>query len=273
MQNVILKQDMHRQKAASLTVEASLVLPFFVFAVLFFLYFFQFLYLQDSVQTAITEAGKFLSRYEKVSEELKLSEGVKELLLKQRFYEYLDKETINKTCITGGIYGIFVSMEEENPDSEIKITARYQIGFPIPFFGEKKSLVIQKVKTRAFVGLPIKKTLGRVDRDEHESDELQEQVYVTENGTVYHLSESCTHLKLSISAITSGQIKYARNENGGRYKACEKCVGNRQAEGTVYIAREGDRYHNSLGCSGLKRMVYTVLYTEVLGKRRCSRCG
>ena len=96
---------------------------------------------------------------------------------------------------------------------------------------------------------------------------------IAENGSVYHLSERCTHLKLSISAIASGQIRTARNENGGRYKACEKCVGNSQAEDTVYIAREGDHYHNSLGCSGLKRVVNEVPYTEVLGKRRCSRCG
>ena len=47
MQNVIVKQGMQKQKKASLTVEASLVLPMFIFAVLFFLYFFQFLYLQD----------------------------------------------------------------------------------------------------------------------------------------------------------------------------------------------------------------------------------
>ena len=274
MRNVTLKYDMRKSKEASLTVEASLVLPVFIFAILFFLYFFQFLYLQDSVQSAITEAGKFLSRYEKAGEELELSEGVKQLLLKQRFYEYLDKESINKTCISGGIYGILVSMAEgNNTDSEIEITARYQIRFPVPFFGEKKSLVVQRVKTRGFVGLPVKKTLGSGGEEGSSSDELQKHVYVTESGTVYHLSENCTHLKLSISAISSGQIKSARNENGGRYKACEKCVENNLAEETVYIAKEGDRYHNSLGCSGLKRSVHTVLYSEVSGKRKCSRCG
>ena len=87
MKNVILKQDMYKQKEASLTVEASLVLPVFVFSVLFFLYFFQFLYLQDSVQSAMTEAGKFLSRYEKAGEESEVSWGMKQLLLKQRFYQ------------------------------------------------------------------------------------------------------------------------------------------------------------------------------------------
>ena len=273
MQNVILKQDIHKQKEASLTVEASLVLPIFVFAVLFFLYFFQFLYLQDSVQSALTEAGKFLSRYEKVSEELELSEGVKQVLVSQRFYQYFDKESINKNCISGGIYGILVSMTEEKyPNSEMEIAARYQVGFPIPFFGEKKSLVIQRVKTRAFIGLPIKKTLGK-EGEEGDRNGLQKHVYMTESGTVYHLSGDCTHLKLSISSISSGQIRTARNENGGRYKAYEKCVGNSQAEGTVYISREGNHYHNSLGCSGLKRVVNEVPYIEALGKRRCSRCG
>lgn len=273
MQNVIMKQDMHKQKKASLTVEASLVLPMFIFAVLFFLYFFQFLYLQDSVQSAMTEAGRFLSRYEKVSGELGLSEGMKQILLNQRFHQYLDKESINKNCISGGVYGILVNLtEENNANAEMEITARYQVGFPIPFFGEKKSLVIQRVKTRAFIGLPIKKTLGK-EGAEGDGNGLQKWVYITENGMVYHLSENCTHLKLSISSISSEQIKNARNESGGKYKACEKCVKKNQPEGTVYIAREGDRYHNSLGCSGLKRVVNEVPYTAVLGKRRCSRCG
>ncbi len=268
-----LSNMVKKQKEASLTVEASLGLPVFVFAVMFFLYFFQFLYLMDSVQSGITETGKFLSRYEGVMGKSELSEVTKQFLVRQKFYEYLDKENICTECITGGIYGITVTLSEsvENK-SEIEITAIYQIRFPIPFFGEKKSLVMQKVKTRAFVGQVMKCYQEQEENGNREEAKEKEMVYVAENGSVYHLSENCSHLKLSISIISARQIEDARNQSGSRYKACEKCVGGNKAEEVVYIAKDGERYHNLLSCSGLKRTIYFVPYSEVEGKRKCSRC-
>ena len=274
MENVTIKGVMQKPKEASLTVEASLVVPVFLFAVIFFLYFFQFLSVMDSVQSGITEAGRFISRYAPVAEEGTLSETFKIILLKQKFYEYLDEGSINANCIVGGVYGITVTLTGEKEDSnELQIMAAYSFRFPIPFFGEKTSLVTQKVKTRTFVGQEMKKNRGQ-KKEVDENSELDDLlVYVTEHGSVYHTSESCTHLQFSISEITISQIKSARNHNGGKYKACEKCVKNKNMEESVYITNDGEHYHNSLSCSGLKRTVYAVPYLEVIGKRKCSRCG
>ncbi len=95
-------------------------------------------------------------------------------------------------------------------------------------------------------------------------------VYVAENGNVYHLSRSCTHLDFKIRPADSKNIDNERNNGGGKYKRCEKCGG---GSGTVFITDEGDRYHASLSCSGLKRTVYEIPLSQVGDKRLCSRCA
>lgn len=100
-----------------------------------------------------------------------------------------------------------------------------------------------------------------------------EYVYVTETGTVYHTSSSCTHIDLSITSVSMQAAEGMRNESGGKYHACEKCVKDSSMSGNVYITKYGDRYHNSLSCSGLKRTVKMVNIDSVSDLRECSKCG
>ena len=44
-----------------------------------------------------------------------------------------------------------------------------------------------------------------------------EMVYVTEYESVYHTSESCTHLDLSVHRGIKTQVEQKRNEYGGKY--------------------------------------------------------
>ena len=103
--------------------------------------------------------------------------------------------------------------------------------------------------------------------------ETKQMVYVTETGTVYHLSRSCTHLDLAISPVTSEQLSASRNASGGNYRVCELCGMSAASQGTYYITKEGDRYHSSLSCSGLKRTVYEIPISQVGDRRPCSRCS
>ncbi len=106
-----------------------------------------------------------------------------------------------------------------------------------------------------------------------EETEREELVYVTEHESVYHTSSSCTHLSLSVHAVGGGEVDHLRNEDGSRYHACEKCVGSGGHNGTVYITREGDCYHNNAQCSGLTRSVRLVKKTAVDSLPLCSRCA
>lgn len=105
-----------------------------------------------------------------------------------------------------------------------------------------------------------------------EETEQEELVYVTEYESVYHTSSECTHLSLSVQAVSGSRAGQLRNQDGKTYHACEKCVGSGGKNGTVYVTREGTCYHNDAQCSGLTRSVRLVKKSEVDGLHICSRC-
>ena len=103
--------------------------------------------------------------------------------------------------------------------------------------------------------------------------ETEEMVYVTDYESVYHTSSSCTHLALTVQAVSGSAAGRKRNVYGKRYHACDKCVGSGGKNTVVYITNEGDCYHNSAECSGLKRTTHLVRRSEAEGLPLCSRCS
>ena len=103
-----------------------------------------------------------------------------------------------------------------------------------------------------------------------ELDSGETYVYVTPEGSVYHLYADCTHLDLSIQKVSMIKAKNAKNQFGQRYTECEIC---NETTGTmVYITSEGNRYHSGRECSGLKRTVRQVPLGTVENRRCCIRC-
>ncbi len=110
------------------------------------------------------------------------------------------------------------------------------------------------------------------DEKEAASDTDERYVYVTENGSVYHTSSTCTHIELSTRSVWIYEVPGMRNTDGSKYKPCEKCC--RHGSGSmVYITDDGDRYHSSFDCPGLKRTVRLVPESSVEGKCECERCA
>jgi hypothetical protein len=106
-----------------------------------------------------------------------------------------------------------------------------------------------------------------------ESDEDEEVlVFITENGTVYHKSASCRHLKLDVRSIAFESLKTLRNSDGKIYYPCEYC-GSGIAGGNVFITDYGTRYHSVVTCPALKRKIYTIPISQVGGRGPCSSCG
>lgn len=240
-------------RRASLTVEAAFVLPVFLFAMLVFLYFMRLLQGYDKIQEGLTLTVRAASQY-----------GILE---KERFYEYLEENGGSFRYIQGGKRGISLKKSCILPVTEkILVTAEYKVVFPVPFFENAGIVIHQKAESRVFSGVQEWR-----QKKDGAADEFL--VYITEYGSVYHLHESCSYLNPSIRMVWGEEVFKERNKKGGKYQPCEACMkGETVSERSLYITEEGDCFHSSPGCRGLKRNIYAVPYSKVGGLGCCSKC-
>ena len=105
-------------------------------------------------------------------------------------------------------------------------------------------------------------------------DEDAEIVYITETGTVYHLSRDCTYLNPSIREISFRDLDGVRNSGGHKYSLCDSCCKTVEQYGQGYITTWGDAFHSRLDCSGLKRTIREekLQEAEEQGYHACSKC-
>lgn len=261
---------------ALLTVEAAVVLPFFVCFLVFVLYFFRVLQVQAGVEQALQYAGRRTAaeysmqaamhtkkdEFVKETEEKSDESGFGLLKAKLFFTAQLKKQNCPTQYISHGIAGISL-LQSDFSGNYVELKAIYRMKLSIALLGEIQYRIVQESKCRKWTGY-------QPGQDMQEEDAW---LYYTEYGTVYHTSRSCTHLDLSIRGVPYTQAASSRNKSGGKYHKCEKCGSGVSGNATVYITDYGDRYHSSLTCSGLKRKIYMVRRTEATEKRMCKKCG
>lgn len=112
------------------------------------------------------------------------------------------------------------------------------------------------------------------NKGEGENAEDNRIVFVTDTGEVYHTSNICSHINLSIKQTDFSSVNNLRNKGGAKYYPCEHCARGKLS-GVVYITKEGNRIHRSKNCPALKRTVIAIKKIDAEGKgyRPCERCG
>lgn len=238
----------------SLTVEAALVLPLFLFAMILISYLGLLAKCQDEVQWAMT----------RVAREASAEYGAREsrVLGSRAYYQ-------TKLNAYLEVRGLAVSLLESSllqENDEIDLIAVYQVKLPFRLLPTGTCRFRHRVHTRAFTG---------VERREDKEDQKEVVVYVTETGKVYHRKRDCTYLKLSISQMKYEDIASLRNEGGGKYKPCERCVKDTElsAGRDVWITNFGDRYHSTRSCSGIKRSIKEITLSKAGKRTPCSKCS
>ncbi len=258
----------HR-KEASLTVETAFVLPVFLFFFLGMNGLIQAIQTESAVRASLWEAGKKLSTYAYITQMGEEDERIENMFgmgaIAYTYGTFLAKEGKaywDSSMVSGGSNGFsFLRSSFLEKDGIIDLVVTYQVDIPFLMLGEIHIPQVQRCYVRGWIG------------NTEKVKEKEGTVYITETGSVYHLTKNCSHLTLSIREISAADLSRARNHNGGKYYPCEKC-GKEPLQGkNFFIAKEGDRYHTRRSCSGLKRMILTIPISQIGFRTLCKRCG
>lgn len=259
------------KREGSMSVEAALVLPLFLFFFLNLGSAMEIMRLHGRLETALWEVGREAGVYgcilrgEGELEKETLVSEIGDLILsytyvKGRIKEYLGKEYLDTSPLRDGSDGLhFLGSDLVNEEDLLEIVLTYQVE---PFWklaGFRSFFMENRYYGRMWTGYDLEK----ID---------QTVYYLAENGEVYHRNQNCTHLMLHVQGIRRENLNAAVNREGRHYRACSKCVQGRIPE-ALWIAREGECYHARRECSGLKRRYRAVTWEEAKKYRPCSRCG
>ncbi len=238
----------------SFTVEAALVVPFFLFAAAIVIGLFPLLLVQVQVNNGLQYAARLLAVSYTDAEDEENGWG---LLVGEALFEtYLTEHGCYEAVLSGGVAGISFGNSDVSGDT-VLLTAEYDVSLPISFWGFQSLPVVQSVQMKKWTG---------ADSSGDTSD--GSYVYITPSGSAYHLSAECSYLKLSIKSVSVSTLDTLRNKSGGIYYPCSCYSGGSVA----YITDYGTQYHSDLDCSGLKRTIYKVSIENVGDRHACAKC-
>ena len=253
----------------SMTLEAALVLPFFLFAILNLISIIEIYRTQSNMSAALHLTAKQMAvygyEYNEISESQSDNWVLTQLYVANNVKKQLGSDFFESSPVKNGFKGISWSDSEIMDDDEcIDLVAEYKVEPAIAIVGFNDFEMYNRIRTRAWTGYDNSKS-------QNNAGDKEEIVYITPEGVAYHRSRGCTYLKLKISAADKELLKNKRSEDGSIYYPCEYC-GNK-SEGTVFVTNYGNRFHATLNCNKLKRTILAVPISEAGDRHSCSKCG
>lgn len=247
---------------AGMTVEAAVVLPLCLLFLMNLGYAVEIIRLHNNLQFALWDAGSRIAAYGCGQGEDSISALVTDFYISNRLRDSVGEDYLDSSPLVQGSRGLQLwqtGLSDTGNELDIKLT--YQVGPMFFLAGFQPFRMVNRCYVRLWNGYDI---TG--------APETVAYVYVAENGVVFHRDRDCTHLRLSVRSIGSGELENLKNRWGQRYGACEKC-GKGELPGTLYVTEEGHCYHYREDCSGIKRTVTSLTLEEAADYPPCSRCG
>ncbi|MBE5943966.1 MAG: hypothetical protein E7258_03500 [Lachnospiraceae bacterium] len=233
------------------TVEATLILPFFIFAMLSIYRMAQCRIAENIIYDASIETAEYLSELAYIDENAIYGP---ELI----FSKYVDDSDFLDTYIVDGTSGInFLGTTGVDEDGYFILKVNYSTKVIMPFMPSLSQDKTISIKKRAYT--------GNIVSEDNADSSGDRYVYITDYMSVYHNSRTCTYLDLST------QVSGKKEAEARGLSLCEFCPP--VDVDKVIVTDFGERYHTRRECSGLKRTIYRVKLKDVEGMGECSRCG
>lgn len=252
-----------RKCRGSMTVEAAMAVPLLILFILHLGGCMEMIRLHGRLEYALWQAGRELAIYGAAEAGGDIPNlAVSYLYVNGRLQQILGREYLDSSPLSYGSRGLnYLSSEYLEEEDCVDIVLTYRVSpqitcFPFPYFR-----MVNRYYGRAWTGYAV----------ENEAEKIT-YVYVTEDGEVWHSRADCSYLKPSVSEALTETVWMLRNESGERYVPCSRCD-NRPAGETVYLTREGNRYHTVRNCPALLRRIHALVWQENMRYRPCSRCG
>lgn len=269
---------------ASATVEAALVMPLYIYAVMAVTYMMQIYQIRLEVDAALYNALREQNKYnylnyvqkEKQNDEIINEKDINindtivgSLSLHSVLIKNLGSEYAKEHNIKGGNSGIKIICYSYD-SSTIQAAAEYSVKNPFDIFGIGYIKVVQEFTYEVWLG---EKYAGDYGKDKDNTD----SVFITRTGTVYHKTRNCPALNIDVKMVHFSQINNYRNKNGSIYYPCSKCNKynnkNESSYEYVYVTDYGVRYHRDENCSEINRTIIEISRNKVTGMRACRLCA
>lgn len=223
-----------RRFRASMTVEAALALPLFMFFSMAILAPMQWM---DTQRKAQTEAERFC---EEASLYAYMAENVLDIVDLDECVTYEQEYEEEIPFFSGLVEGI-----------EMKVAA----------------------KRRCWAGLNGKLKVIGSENGADAVDGAEEMVYVAANMSRYHKYRDCHYISNEYREMPIQQAMEFRTSDGRRMRACEVCGKKVQSGDMVYVTENGEHYHSSKDCWSMIAYVRKVPLSEVAYLGECSVCA
>ncbi len=254
--------------SGSLTLEASLVMPLFIAAFVAMLYFLLVIQFQIHIQKALYNQALKTAGYayyvnctdlDNYSENFLEAEYIKASVIDEIGKEYLDN-----SLVINGSRGISLNLLEEIEDGILDVALTYKLKVPFDIFNLGNLSYTSRARCHTWIGS---------NTETKEWD--KEIVYMTTNGSVYHLYKDCSYIHSDVQSCNSAELSNLRNSGGAKYYPCMLCTGDKVINNsTVYYTKYGTRYHINNMCSNLKSNIYSVEKEyAVKNYPLCSKCS
>lgn len=265
---------------ASITVEASIILPFFILILSTIIYLFSILYTQTIFQERLSEVSReissiayastsFFSMNEEEQTQASSLSGdifsdigyslISIPIIESKFKNSNITDFLNNSYIINKNSGLaFYKSNIDIDKNELNIVLSYSI--KIPFLPKEITIPITQVCcSKFYLGVSI--TPAENDTDIY--------VYICNGSTVYHTNKYCSYLLKYVSI-------YPKDYHTGIPNIpCSACC-NRDffSYDTYYIVDDvNGRAHSTLDCRIIRRNIYRIPVDEVDASRHlCERC-